>query len=88
MRGEEDGAVLGQAADQTTDLHNLRGVQSNGRLIQNQKARLVKNRLGQSHTLTEALAQFTDGTDQVVLQAGSIDGFREPGHLFVLRNLA
>ena len=88
VRGEEDGAVIGQSADQVADFHDLRRIEAHGGFVEDEELRLVQDGLGQSHALPEALAQVCNGTGQVLLKARGVDRFGEKGNLFLLGNLA
>ena len=88
MRGEQNGAVLHQAPDQTPDLDDLRRVEPQRGLVQDQQPRTVENSLGQPHPLAVSLAQMPDRTCQVVGKSRGVDRLREASHLLLLRNLA
>src|SRR5262245_34851475 len=61
VAGQHYGVVLGQFADQRACLANLRRVETDSRLVENQNARVVQQRIGQADTLPVAFRQMRDG---------------------------
>ena len=59
MGGQQHRPGFGKLTDQLADFDNLRRVQSNRRLIQNQQLRVAHQRLRQSHPLTVALGKIS-----------------------------
>ncbi len=88
MRRKQDGAVLCQPTDQPPHLDDLRRIQADGRLIQDEQLGLVQDGLGQPHTLSIAFAQLADGAGQVVLQGRRAQRLREVPWLIGIRDLA
>ncbi len=64
--------MLRQAADQAADLDDLRGIQPDRGLVQDEEPGAMDDRLGQPHALPEPLAQLADRPGEVVLQSGGI----------------
>ena len=57
---EEDGALAAQAGEQLPHLHHLRGVEADGRLVEEEDRRLAEQRLRQADALAVALRQRAD----------------------------
>ena len=76
-RREEHGALASQLLDDAPHLDDLRRVEPDGRLVQDQDLRLVEQRLRQPEALAQSLGQVADeavGTiDQVDLLEHLVD---------------
>ncbi len=57
MGGEDNRVVASQSADEVPDFDDLFGVQSDGRLVENDDRRISHQRAGDAHALTVALGQ-------------------------------
>ena len=78
MGAEDDGILLGQLADEGTQLQNLLGVQAHGGLIQNEHLGEAQQRLGQAYTLAVALGQVANEAAQHLVHPGHLG---HPVHL-------
>ena len=76
---------LAQFPDEVADLDDLRGVQTHGRLVQNDELRAAQQRLCNAHPLTVALGQTADDPGQHFFQPGTAGSSQHL--LFALRVL-
>ena len=62
MGTQNDGMFLAKASDQSAHLNDLRRIQADCRLIQNNHLRISKQCLGQTYTLFVTFGQIPDQT--------------------------
>ena len=71
MRAQDDRVVARQLLDQATSLDDLLGVETGGRLVEDQHLGVVNQRLRQTHALPVALRQLAARTTSHVADPGS-----------------
>ena len=65
---EQNGCPVGEPRYQPPYLHDLRGVQADGRLVEDQHLGFMEDCRGQAHPLAESLAELADRLGEPLLQ--------------------
>ena len=72
MRAQNHDMLFAQRADEVTNLENLSGVKTDGRLIQDDNIRIAEQGCGQSYTLPIALGQRANQVILLFQQTGLV----------------
>ena len=77
MGRKDDGFFLPNLLDDFSNFHDLVGIQTRSRFIQNQNLRIVHHGMSQTNPLLEALGKFAYGLMHHLIQAAQIGQFCE-----------